>query len=144
MLIILSSAICSVPWGILADKKGPFVAIILFLFLDFSAKLFTSFSSNKIWYLISMVFLGSTEKTLLVIFGPILVDVYGLKVATELLPLKGISGIISVIIAACLGIVLARYGEKSLYWLCGFSVLALIIGGYLASLILKHDKINKK
>jgi hypothetical protein len=60
MLIILTSAICSVPWGILADKKGPFIAIVTFLVVDFFAKLFTSFAQDKIWYLISMVFLGST------------------------------------------------------------------------------------
>jgi hypothetical protein len=81
---------------------------------------------------------------MLVIFGPILVDVFGLKVATELLPLKGISGIISVIIAAGLGMALSSFGEKALFLLCGFSVAGLIVGGYLANLISKHDKINKK
>jgi MFS family permease len=109
MLIVISSAICSVPWGILADRKGPVFAVVTFLIVDFLVKIFTSFSENKVWYLISMVFLGSTEKTMLVLFGPILVDVFGLKIATELLPLKGLSGIISVIIAAFLGILLSQY-----------------------------------
>jgi hypothetical protein len=60
MLIILSSAICSVPWGILADKKGPFITIIAFLVADLSSKIFAAFVCNKIWYLISMVLIGAT------------------------------------------------------------------------------------
>jgi MFS family permease len=144
MLIILSTAICSVPWGILADKKGSVTAIICFLIVDFFSKIFAAFVSNKVWYLISMVLIGATEKTMMVIFGPILVDTYGLKIATELLPLKGVSVIISMIIAACLGLVLSQYAEKSLYWLCGFNVIGVIIGVYLAIVISKHHKINKK
>jgi hypothetical protein len=81
---------------------------------------------------------------MMVVFGPILVDIYGLKVATELLPLKGVSAIISIIIAACLGLVLSQLAQKALFWLCGFNAIALIIGIYLASLISKHHKINKK
>lgn len=82
MLIILSSAIFSVPWGYLADKKGPFVAIIAFLFIDFASKIFACFVKSKAWYLISMVLIGATDKTILVLFGPILIDIYGLEAGT--------------------------------------------------------------
>jgi undecaprenyl pyrophosphate phosphatase UppP len=91
-----------------------------------------------------MVCIGATEKTMVVIFGPILVDVYGLKIATEILPLKGVSVIISMIIAGCLGLFLSKFAAKSLFWLCGFNVMSLAIGIYLASIILKHHKINNK
>lgn len=82
MLIILSSAVFSIPWGFLADRKGPFFAIIAFLIIDFAAKIFACFVKDRSWYLISMILIGSTDKTMLVLFGPILIDIYGLKVAT--------------------------------------------------------------
>jgi hypothetical protein len=52
--------------------------------------------------------------------------------------LKGISGIISVIIASGLGMWLSQYAEKALFWLCGFNIIGVILGIYLAVLISKH------
>lgn len=142
MIIIFSSAVFSVPWGFLADKKGPYIAIIMFIIIDFAVKIFSAFVKNRIWYLISMALIGATDKTMLVIFAPILIDIYGLKIATELLPLKGISGIISVIIASGLGMWLSRYAQKALFWLCGFNIIGVAIGIYLAMLISKHQRYN--
>lgn len=108
MVVILSSAIFSIPWGILADQKGPFYVILIFLVLDFLAKIYCSLSRSKLSFILSMVSIGSTDKTMLVIFGPIIIDCFGLKVATELLPLKGVSGIISIVLASIVGFIVAE------------------------------------
>lgn len=108
MIIILSSAIFSIPWGMLADSKGPFYVIIAFLILDLLAKIFATLVTSKLGFVLAMVLLGSTDKTMLVVFAPIMIDCFGLKIATELLPLKGVSGIISIIIASIIGFIFSH------------------------------------
>lgn len=82
VLIILSSAIFSIPWGFLADRKGPAVAIIAFTIVDLSVKLYASFTKSRANYIISMILIGSTDKTMLVLFAPVMIDAFGLEVAT--------------------------------------------------------------
>lgn len=109
MLIILSSAVFSIGWGFLADKRGPPFAIIAFIILDLGAKVFASFARSPTAFVISMILIGGTDKTMLVLFAPILIDTFGLRAATELLPFKGLSGILSVILAAALGLVFSKF-----------------------------------
>ena len=92
----------------LADCKGPFYVILAFLVFDMMAKIFATIVTSKSGFIAAMVLLGSTDKTMLVVFAPIMIDCFGLKVATELLPLKGISGIISIIIAAIIGFIFSH------------------------------------
>lgn len=140
MLIICSSAAFSVPWGFLADRKGPHVAIWVFMIVDFAVKIFASVSKSKTTYVISMILIGATDKTMLVLFAPIIIDAFGLQVATELLPLKGLSGIISVILASVFGLAFSKFSpEKALYGLTSFSILNLVLGGLLANIIRKYE-----
>lgn len=81
-MIILSSAVFSVPWGFLADRKGPSVAIIVFIIVDLAVKIFASVTKSKVCYIISMILIGGTDKTMLVLFAPIIIDAFGLQVAT--------------------------------------------------------------
>lgn len=86
-----------------------------------------------------MILIGGTDKTMLVLFAPILIDIFGLRVATELLPFKGLSGILSVIVAAALGLVFANFAPQiALYAITSLSVLNLALGAYLARAI-SHD-----
>jgi hypothetical protein len=107
MINIVSSAIFSVAWGALADIKGPAITIVLYVIVDLIFKVYSSIHRTKAGFLISMILLGGTDKTMLVLFGPILINFFGLRVATQLLPLKGLSGILSVILASILGYIFA-------------------------------------
>lgn len=83
-----------------------------------------------------MLLIGATDKTMLVLFAPICIDFFGLQVATELLPLKGISGILSLSLGAVLGLALSGMApNKILLALCGFSVVNLVLGAKLANLV---------
>jgi hypothetical protein len=80
--------------------------------------------------------LGATDKTMLIMFGPTLVDCFGLGVATHLLPFKGLSGIIAIGLSSILAYVFAKTpAETALLFMCLFSVANLAIGGYLAYLV---------
>lgn len=108
MIVILSSAIFSIPWGMLADSKGPFYVIISFLVIDLIAKIFATIVTSKSGFVLAMILLGSTDKTMLVVFAPIMIDCFGLKVSTELFPLKGVSGILSIILASVVGFIFSN------------------------------------
>lgn len=108
MINIVSSAVCSIAWGALADMKGAPVTIIAFIIVDILIKIYSSIHRTRAGFIISMILLGGTDKTMLVLFGPILINFFGLKVASQLLPLKGLSGILSVILASILGYIFAN------------------------------------
>lgn len=138
ILIILSSALFSVPWGLMADRQGPPCTIITFIIIDLTVKIFACIARSKTGFVLSMIFIGGTDKTMLVLFAPILIDSFGLRVATELLPFKGISGIFSVILAAALGLVFSGMPpERALYAICAFSLINLGLGIYLSRIIRK-------
>jgi MFS family permease len=138
IVIILSSAIFGILWGLLADKKGPPFAIILFIILDLGSKIFSSLVISRVGFIISMVLLGGTDKAMLILFAPTLIDCFGLRVASQLLPFKGLSGILSVIFAAALGFIFAKFPPQySLYWLCFFSVINIPLGICLANIVRK-------
>lgn len=82
VLNILSSAICSIFWGTLADCKGPPLTIIVFIILDFAAKIFTSIYKSRTGFIVSSILLGATDKTMLILFAPILIDCFGLRVGS--------------------------------------------------------------
>jgi MFS family permease len=109
MITIVSSAIFGLFWGHLADKKGPPFAIICFIFIDLIFKIYSSIARSRAGFIIAMILLGSTDKTMLILFGPTLIDCYGLAVATQMLPFKGVSGIVTIILASILGYVFAEF-----------------------------------
>jgi hypothetical protein len=83
--------------------------------------------------------LGATDKTMLIMFGPTLVDCYGLGVATHLLPFKGLSGIIAIGLSSLLAFLFAKTpAETALLFMCLFSLANLAIGGYLAYRVKSH------
>lgn len=141
IVIILSSALFGIGWGILADKKGAPVTIIAFIIADLAVKIFACMSKSKLNFILSMILLGGTDKTMLILFAPVLIESYGLKVATELLPFKGLSGLFSVILAAVLGFVLANVAPQTVLICLGMlSVINIGLGLYLAYIIRKEDE----
>ena len=138
ILIILSSALFSVPWGLLADRQGPPCTIVTFIMIDLAVKIFACICRSKTGFVLSMIFIGGTDKTMLVLFAPILIDSFGLDVATELLPYKGLSGILSVVLAAGLGLAFSGMPpERALYAICFFSIVNLGLGISLARIVKK-------
>lgn len=139
VLSVLSSAVCSIFWGSLSDWKGPPITIIVFIILDFAGKIFASISRSREGFIASSIFLGATDKTMLILFAPILIDCFGLRVGSELLPFKGLSGLLGVAITIILGYVFTNLStpQTALYCLCMFSIINLGIGLCLANAVRK-------
>ena len=65
-------------WGFLGDKLGNSSAILIYSFVDLFGKIYLSFCSDKTNFLIALIFVGFTEKAMIVFIGPALVKLYGL------------------------------------------------------------------
>lgn len=142
MVTIISSVVFSVFWGLLADKKGPPFAIICFSIFDLGFKIYSCITRSRAGFLVSMVLIGATDKTMLILFGPILIDCFGLGVASHLLPYKGVSGIASVIMAEILGFIFSKHSspEKGLYYIGAVSILNIGFCAYLAYMVHKQEE----
>ena len=142
MALTLSSAIFSVPWGFLADKKGPFFAILVFSVLDLAVKLYATLDQSKAGFLIGMTLIGSTEKAMLIFFAPIMIDTFGLQAANSLLFLKGVAGIISMVFISVFGILMSNVPpNQALLWLCTFNVINI---GLALTLSKRTENSNRK
>lgn len=82
VLCVFSSAVSCIFWGSLADCKGPPLTIIVFTILDFAVKIYATLIRSRTGFIISSIALGSTDKTMLILFAPILIDCFGLKVGS--------------------------------------------------------------
>ena len=78
-------------WGYLGDHKGFYLSLLLFTILDCVFKLFGCFAETKPTIMMMFILLGITDKGMLTLMGPGLVTIFGIKMATQLLPYKGIS-----------------------------------------------------
>lgn len=50
--------------------------------LDLAFKLYAALDKSKAGFLIGMALVGATDKTMFVLFAPIMIDAFGLKVTT--------------------------------------------------------------
>ena len=78
-------------WGFLGDRFNYGYTIFLYWFLDFLAKLYCSFIKGPISFIVGMSAIGATNYGIVIIFGPLLVDRFGLENASKLLPFKGLA-----------------------------------------------------
>ena len=69
-------------WGYLGDKRGFHESLLLFTLLDCLIKIYSCFAETKMLVLIMFVLLGITDKGMLILMGPGLVSVFGIKMAT--------------------------------------------------------------
>ena len=127
--LIASGLLGSAIWGILGDKYGALKMILIYCFIDMAVKIFSSFANNKITFMLSMILLGFTDKAILTLFGPALIEVFGLNRASKLLTYKFMTLIGSIMLTSILK--LAFSGIEStifLSLLLIFSAVNILIG----------------
>lgn len=78
-VIIAAGLIGSIYWGFMGDRFGPFVMILAYTIVDLVIKIFSCFIHSKIHFMFAMTFLGFTDKAMLTLFGPALIESFGLK-----------------------------------------------------------------
>lgn len=105
---ITFSIIGALFWGYIADQRGFTYALIVLTFLDCVVKIFGMFAMSKMSVMILFVGLGFVDKAMITISGPGMVKIFGLETATKLLPFKGVSVLLSYIIAP-LGYILLNH-----------------------------------
>jgi len=86
-------------WGFLAQKFGNITTIGLVAGLGFLSGVFGIFSSHSFALVIFIILVGLADRGMETIIGPALVEIYGLKSATTLLPVKGFCLIVGFLIA---------------------------------------------
>jgi hypothetical protein len=130
-----ASMVCSVVsiagaffWGCIADMKGIYFTIIVLSILDLGGKIFSDFAENKPTIIMMMVLIGLISKSMITIAGPGFVEIFGLKLGTDLLPLKGVAIILGYIIVPMLQIATAKYLTPHQYLVCIslFSIITVI------------------
>lgn len=130
-----ASMICSIVsiggaflWGCLADIKGIHFTILVLSILDFGGKIFSDFADEKPTIVVMVVLIGLISKSMMTIAGPGFVEIFGLKLGTDLLPLKGVAIILGYILVPMLQIATAKYLSPHQYLICisGFSLITLI------------------
>lgn len=91
-VVLTASAIIGAPfWGSTGDKIGFKKTLFIVVIIDLICKILGLFCQEK-WNLIILYFmLGFNDKGILTIIGPGLIEIFGLEMATELIPYKGIS-----------------------------------------------------
>ena len=108
IVLVTVSAVAGAPiWGYLGDLKGFRITLLWITIFDSVVKLFGIYCTSK-WSLSILFFLlGANDKGLLTIIGPGLIGMFGIEMATELIPYKGLALILCYVIAPILQILLA-------------------------------------
>lgn len=86
-------------WGYIGDKKGFLSTLIFFSIFDCLIKFYGMVAKGKASIMILFILIGFVDKAMLTIMGPGFVKMFGLALATELLPYKGISVFLCFLIA---------------------------------------------
>lgn len=82
-------------WGAVADVKGFKKTLLLVCLTDLATKLIGLQCGEK-WNIVIMYFMiGFNDRGIITIIGPGLVEIFGLEMATELVPYKGFSVILA-------------------------------------------------
>jgi MFS family permease len=86
-------------WGFLAQKFGNITTISIVVGFGFVSGIFGFFSQHYFALVVFVILVGLSDRGMETIIGPALVEIYGLKSATMLLPVKGFCLIIGFLIA---------------------------------------------
>ncbi len=96
---IIANVLGTFIWGYIAHRFGNIRTIYLISFITLLGGIL-GFYSEKYGVIIMFIFIfGLGDKGMETIAGPALVDLFGIKMATALLPYKGLSLIIGFILA---------------------------------------------
>ena len=101
--MIVINTVCNILgtflWGFLAQKFGNIMTIGMVAGFGFISGLFGFFSEHSFALVVFISLVGLADRGMETIIGPALVEIYGLKSATMLLPVKGFCLIIGFLIA---------------------------------------------
>lgn len=129
---IAAGLVGSAIWGFCGDRWGAIKMVVLYCFVDFIIKFYSCFANNKPTFMAAMILLGFTDKAILTLFGPSLIEAYGLFRASKLLPAKFMTLIGSIMLASVLKIVFSMIPSNIfLFMLLIFSIINIVIGVYL-------------
>lgn len=95
----IASIVGAFIWGYIADRQNFFVVLIIFTTLDFFIKVYGRFAFTKASIMLLFIFIGVVDKAMVTVMGPGLVKIFGLDIATELLPYKGFSVFLGFLVA---------------------------------------------
>ena len=113
--IVTVSSIFGAPfWGYLGDLKGFKNTLLMLILVNTCAKIFGVYSDEKWSLVLLLVFLGSNDRGLLALIGPGLVGMFGIEMATELIPYKGAAIILAYAIAPIAQIIFKDLSHKNL------------------------------
>ena len=84
--LVTVSAVTSPFWGYLCDSNGFRTTLLLVTAFDSFVKIFGIYCDQKLSLAVLFFLLGSNDKGLLTIIGPGMVGMFGVEMATELIP----------------------------------------------------------
>lgn len=96
-------------WGYLAHKFGNITTVSIVVSLTLVGGIIGFFSKNHIIIIIFIIFFGIGDRGMETIAGPALVEIFGLRTATLLLPYKGLSLIIGFLLAPVFQLITSTY-----------------------------------
>ena len=85
-------------------KMVPVIVVVVSII-----SIYLAFVREKVPVFIGFSGLGFIDKGMLVLYGPTLIEIFGLNRATELIPSKGVALFISLILAPVLSIILTHW-----------------------------------
>ena len=132
--LVTVSALVGAPfWGYIGDLKGFKFSLMMLVIFDSFVKLFGIFCFEK-WNLALLFFLlGVNDKGMLTIIGPGLIGMFGIDMATELIPYKGLAVFLGYVIAPTFQILLWQVLslQKLLFIYFLFSLIGICLCLYL-------------
>lgn len=116
-------------WGYIGDKYNFYFLLFIFTILDFLIKLYGRFAVTEATIFVLFALIGFVDKAMLTIMGPGLVKIFGINIATELLPYKGFSVFLGFLTAPLGYIILGSKVDpfQYLFILTIFSIFSVII-----------------
>jgi MFS family permease len=119
-------------WGTLADRLGFKKTLLLVCLTDFVTKCLGLACTAK-WNIVVMYFLiGFNDRGIITIIGPGLIEIFGLEMATELIPYKGFSMIMAYLTVPLFQMLLSHFVSYQgiLLFFIVFTILALYLSYY--------------
>lgn len=132
-------------WGYIIDKY-PFRSVLIFLeVMVFMNGIIFPFAKSAVLYCIMVFFLAFFDGGLISIIGPGLMSIYGLNVGAKLLPIKGLSFFLSLIICPIIGMLLeGKIGIEKVFLVLGFlNIIGVVLSFFIKTSYNWYKKPNE-
>ena len=115
-------------WGCIGDAQGFKKTLLIFIISDLISKVFGLFCSEK-WNIVLMyLYLSFNDKGLITMIGPGLIQMFGLQMATQLIPYKGISVCLAYVTVPLFQIIMEDYsGYKNILGMFVFQTVIAVV-----------------